>query len=70
MEPAKIGLVYVCAILATAMAQPRDPGVRSGAAGAGRALPGLTAGELAAFASGQAVFQEIDNVSDGLGLRF
>jgi CxxC motif-containing protein (DUF1111 family) len=51
-------------------AQAHDPGIRGGAPGAGGPLPGLTATELAAFTSGLAAFQEIDDVAKGLGPRF
>src|SRR6266571_4915233 len=45
----------------------RDPGVRGGAAGAGAALAGLTATELAFFNAGKDDFAEVENVADGLG---
>src|SRR5215475_3468987 len=56
----------------------KDPGVRGGAAGAGGALQGLNADELAFFAAAGEVFAEIDSVSGtvpgedgaGLGPRF
>jgi CxxC motif-containing protein (DUF1111 family) len=47
-----------------------DPGPRGGAAGAGGALPGLTADETTFFVSGLAKFVEVDGVKDGLGPRF
>ncbi|HXY13472.1 MAG TPA: di-heme oxidoredictase family protein, partial [Terriglobales bacterium] len=51
-----------------------DPGVRSGAVGAGGPLPGLTADETAFFLDGQARFAEIEVVAkgsnNGLGPRF
>src|SRR5262245_33337719 len=49
---------------------PRDPGVRGGAAGAGGALPGLTAGQAAFFDVGKDDFAEAEGVGDGLGPRF
>ena len=53
---------------------PVDPGVRSGAAGAGGPLQGLTADETTFFLDGQARFAEIEVVShgsnNGLGPRF
>jgi CxxC motif-containing protein (DUF1111 family) len=53
---------------------PVDPGVRSGAAGAGAPLPGLTADESAFFSDGAARFAEIEVVTggsnNGLGPRF
>jgi len=51
-----------------------DPGVRGGAAGAGGALSGLNANELAFFNSARTRFQEVDSVSgtvageNGVGL--
>src|SRR6266850_1573157 len=45
----------------------KDPGVRGGAAGAGGAIAGLTATELAFFKAGQDDFVEVENVTDGLG---
>jgi CxxC motif-containing protein (DUF1111 family) len=51
-----------------------DPGVRGGPAGAGGALPGLTADETAFFSDGLARFAEIEVVTgganNGLGPRF
>jgi CxxC motif-containing protein (DUF1111 family) len=47
----------------------RDPGVRGGAAGAGNAIPGLTAGQSAFFAAGLEDFAEAEGVADGLGPR-
>ena len=44
----------------------RDPGVRDGA-DAGGPLPGLTANQLAFFNQGQADFNEVEDVADGLG---
>ncbi len=49
---------------------PADPGPRSGAAGVGSPLAGLSAGQLAAFIDGQNRFQEVDAVTNGLGPRF
>ena len=53
---------------------PVDPGVRSGAVGAGGPLQGLTADETAFFLDGQARFAEIEVVNNGsnngLGPRF
>jgi Di-haem oxidoreductase, putative peroxidase len=53
---------------------PVDPGVRSGALGAGGPLQGLTADETAFFLDGQARFAEIEVVNNGsnngLGPRF
>ena len=53
---------------------PADPGVRSGAAGAGGPLRGLTADETAFFKDGLTRFAEIEVVrggmNNGLGPRF
>jgi CxxC motif-containing protein (DUF1111 family) len=53
---------------------PVDPGVRSGPAGAGTPLKGLTADETAFFQDGQARFLEVEVVTkgsnNGLGPRF
>jgi CxxC motif-containing protein (DUF1111 family) len=43
--------------------QPRDPGPRGGAAGAGGALPGLAAAEQGLFAAALARFRAVDSVS-------
>src|SRR2546430_17111385 len=48
----------------------KDPGVRSGPAGAGGPLAGLTEGEAAFFRAGREAFLEIEAVKDGLGPRF
>jgi len=54
----------------TATASPaRDPGVRGGPAGAGGAIVGLTARELEFFNTGQADFESVEAVADGLGPR-
>ncbi len=50
--------------------QPRDPGVRAGAAGSGNPVPGLNTGELAMFNSTRATFEEVDGTAEGLGPRF
>jgi CxxC motif-containing protein (DUF1111 family) len=53
---------------------PSDPGVRGGTAGAGGALPGLTADEMAFFQDGLTRFVTVESVSgginNGLGPRF
>ena len=46
-----------------------DPGVRGGAAGAGRRLAGLSGTQAEFFSAGAAEFVEEDNVGDGLGPR-
>jgi CxxC motif-containing protein (DUF1111 family) len=45
----------------------KDPGVRSGAAGAGGPLPGLSASEAAFFTAGKADFVEVEEIDEGLG---
>jgi CxxC motif-containing protein (DUF1111 family) len=47
----------------------RDPGVRTGAAGAGNPLPLITARELAFFNAGRDDFNEVEAAKDGLGPR-
>jgi CxxC motif-containing protein (DUF1111 family) len=49
---------------------PVDPGVRGGDAGAGGPLPGLSDVELAFFGVAKDVFEEVEQVADGLGPRF
>src|ERR1700694_4729911 len=49
---------------------PVDPGVRGGDPGAGGPLAGLSAVELAFFGVAKEVFQEVEQVADGLGPRF
>src|SRR6266699_2689800 len=73
---------FVAAVLATSCARtpaqtangPVDPGVRSGAAGAGAPLQSLTADETAFFNDGLARFADIEVVTggtnNGLGPRF
>jgi CxxC motif-containing protein (DUF1111 family) len=48
----------------------QDPGVRSGPAGAGGAIPGLSADEGEMFTVGQADFSEEEEVDEGVGPRF
>jgi CxxC motif-containing protein (DUF1111 family) len=48
----------------------RDPGVRGGPAGAGGAIPGLSANEGEMFTVGQADFSEEEDVDEGVGPRF
>src|SRR5712664_1380286 len=47
-----------------------DPGPRGGAAGAGGALPGLSQDELNFFNAAKDIFNEVEDVGDGLGPRF
>jgi CxxC motif-containing protein (DUF1111 family) len=55
---------------------PVDPGPRTGAASAGKAIPGLSSREITAFTNARATFQEVDSVAGileegkGLGPRF
>jgi CxxC motif-containing protein (DUF1111 family) len=48
----------------------RDPGVRGGAAGAGRMIAGLTAAQQEYFTLGGNAFAEADGIGEGLGPRF
>lgn len=48
----------------------RDPGVQTASRGAGAALPGLSASDLAVFDVGKAAFEAFTGVGDGLGPRF
>jgi CxxC motif-containing protein (DUF1111 family) len=50
--------------------EPRDPGVRGGAAGAGGPIAGLTPGQRRFFDAGLEDFVETEGVADGLGPRF
>src|SRR5262245_37280495 len=45
----------------------RDPGPRTGAAGAGAPLAGLTPAQMAAFVAGKEDFDEVEEVDEGLG---
>jgi CxxC motif-containing protein (DUF1111 family) len=69
-----VALTTGICILGQTRSAPVDPGVRGGAAGAGAALNGLTADEIAFFQDGQARFMEIEVVAkganNGLGPRF
>jgi CxxC motif-containing protein (DUF1111 family) len=56
-------------VVTSAATTARDPGVRSGAAGAGGAIAGLTARQYAFFVDGKADFEEVESVADGLGPR-
>ncbi len=47
-----------------------DPGPRTGTAGAGAPIAGLTSAQLAFFTDGQTRFGETETVSTGLGPRF
>jgi CxxC motif-containing protein (DUF1111 family) len=67
-----LGVVTLVALQVTISSQSqsaRDPGVRSGAAGAGAALSGLTAGQNEYYLAGKADFEEAEDVADGLGPR-
>jgi CxxC motif-containing protein (DUF1111 family) len=61
-----VSLLFSGASLALAQ---QDPGPRPGI-GAGGMRPGLTPAQQAAFAAGQAEFEEIEDVDEGLGPRF
>jgi len=65
-------LVLGCAAPPPAPSAPtvRAPGFRSGPAGAGGFLPGLTRAEVAFFQAGRTAFLEVEGVKDGLGPRF
>jgi CxxC motif-containing protein (DUF1111 family) len=67
-----LGVVSLVAFQVTISSQSqsaRDPGVRSGAAGAGAALSGLTAAQNEYFVAGKADFEEAESVADGIGPR-
>ena len=78
----KISAAFIAAVLATlsvrmsaqTVKMPVDPGVRSGAAGAGGPLKGLTADENDFFGDGLVRFADIEVVTggknNGLGPRF
>src|SRR5260221_15675 len=55
------------ALVDEASSAARDPGPRSGAAGAGAPLTGLTDTELALFNKGKDEFEQEEDVADGLG---
>jgi CxxC motif-containing protein (DUF1111 family) len=70
-----IGLAGLLAIaFASGMkleAQPKDPGIRGGAPGAGQSIAGLTPGEADFFnKNGKPQFIQVEAVADGLGPRF
>ena len=70
--------LFAAVVLATMLAaagaaaqfSAKDPGVRSGVAGAGGSLSGLTKDQEAFFQAGLADFQEVESLGDGLGPRF
>ena len=66
---ATVGFLGLQVTMASPFVPAQDPGVRGGAAGAGRALPGVTAQEMAFFTAGQGEFTEAESVADGLGPR-
>ena len=71
----RVFLILAMAVVAMASSStsntPVDPGVRSGPAGAGTPIAGLTGGELDFFNShGVPQFTEAEDVPDGLGPRF
>ena len=70
-------IISVMLSLAGFLTAQTDPGPRSGAPGAGAAIPGLTVKEGKFFHSGQAQFTEVQSVTgtiagteEGLGPRF
>jgi CxxC motif-containing protein (DUF1111 family) len=65
--------LFACALGFSLQAQAqlaRDPGVRTGAPGAGQPLPNLSTSERGYFDAGLADFSEQEGVGDGLGPRF
>ena len=76
----KLRFVQTCLLISTAMLgagglvgpalAQSDPGPRTGAPGAGGALPNLTLDASNFFTAAQARFQEFDTVPTGLGPRF
>ncbi len=50
--------------------QVRDPGPRTGTAGAGGPIDGLSAEQRSAFDSSGLTFQQVDDTAEGLGPRF
>jgi CxxC motif-containing protein (DUF1111 family) len=67
-----IGLVASQARIASqtpATLRAQDPGVRSGAPGAGGPVAGLSAGQSEYFTAGQTEFAEAETVAEGLGPR-
>jgi len=62
-----IGLVASQVRIASqSLTRAQDPGVRAGAAGAGGAVPGLTAGQLEYFEAGHTDFAQEESVAEGL----
>ena len=64
-----LSCTFALALAATLGAQT-DPGPRNGPPLAGQPLRGLSDAEVQAFMAGRGVFNEIDDVKDGLGPRF
>jgi CxxC motif-containing protein (DUF1111 family) len=66
-----VALIWVLhiQIASTASGVAVDPGVRGGAAGAGAPFAGLSPSQLAYFNVGKDDFEEVEEVSDGLGPR-
>jgi len=65
-----VSLLLLASSAAVAAQPVADPGVRTGDPGAGEAMPGLSANQLAFFFQGAATFAEVDDVPGGLGPRF
>jgi CxxC motif-containing protein (DUF1111 family) len=53
----------------SAVTTATDPGVRTGAAGAGAVIAGLSGGEMSYFLAAQTTFTSVEAISDGLGPR-
>lgn len=63
------GLLALASVLGTAFGQT-DPGVRTGASGAGGPIAGLAPNESGFFSAGQTAFIATEGVGDGIGPRF
>jgi CxxC motif-containing protein (DUF1111 family) len=62
-------ITFQTKISSQSVAAARDPGVRSGAPGAGAPLAGLTAQEAEYFTAGKADFDEAEEPDEGMGPR-
>jgi len=65
-----LGIVGLAPGQQTGSGGARDPGVRAGGVRAGQPLSTLSPNQLAFFTDGQARFQEVDQVANGLGPTF
>jgi CxxC motif-containing protein (DUF1111 family) len=71
MQRLSLSIAFMLATGIAAQAQPKDPGIRGGAPGAGQPIAGLTPGELDYFTNhGAAEFNNVETAADGLGPRF